>query len=315
MASEIQNNRHNVIKSTSVLTLTALIWGMGFVAQRSAMEHVGPFFFNGMRTALGALTIVIVLLISNLIERKKNGVTAPKPSALSPEVLKGGVLCGIALFLAGNLQQVGLVFTAAGKAGFLTALYIVLVPILGIFLKHKTHWNTWGSVLIAAAGLYCLSITENFSILIGDLVVIIGAFFWACHILVVDHYVAPLGHLDVMKLCICQFVVAGLLGLLCWPLFDKYFTAGVFRLSDLILVLPALLYAGVVSTGAGFTLQAIGQRYANPSAASIIMSLESVFSLIGGILILHEILTGKEILGCILMFAAVLLAQLPLKRK
>jgi drug/metabolite transporter (DMT)-like permease len=307
MKSKIQNNRHNVLKSTSILTLTAIIWGMGFVAQRSGMEYVGPFFFNGVRTLLGAVTLAVILLIS----RTDRTTTAKTKST----VLKGGIACGVVLFFAGNFQQVGLVFTTAGKAGFLTALYIILVPILGIFLKQKTHWNTWVSVLIAAVGLYFLSITAGFSIRIGDLVVILGAVCWAFHILVVDHFVTPLGHRDVMRMCLYQFMTAGLLGVLCCPLFDHFFTISPLSIANIISVLPAILYAGILSTGAGFTLQAIGQRYANPSAASIIMSLESVFSLIGGMLILHETMTGREFLGCILMFSAVLLAQFPFKRK
>jgi drug/metabolite transporter (DMT)-like permease len=226
--------------------------------------------------------------------------------------MKGGAVCGTVLFLAGNFQQVGMVVTSASKAGFLTALYIVLVPIVGIFLKHKTHWNTWVSVAIAAIGLYFLCITANLDIQGSDLIVLIGALFWAIHILVIDRYVPALSQSDVLKLCMFQFAVGGILSLICALFFDGFFAPEGLAWADIVQVLPALLYAGILSTGAGFTLQAVGQKYANPSAASIIMSLEAVFSVVGGFLILNESFTGRETLGCVLMFAAVILAQMPI---
>ncbi|MDR2156542.1 MAG: DMT family transporter [Clostridiales Family XIII bacterium] len=298
----------NTIKSTLALTLAAFIWGMGFVAQRSGMEYVGPFFFSGARMLLGAITIAGVTAAGGARTRGKTGIPFAR-------LVKGGVAAGGVLFLAGNFQQVGLVVTTASKAGFLTALYIVLVPILGMFLKHKTHWNTWVSVLIAAVGLYFLCITANLDISAGDFIVLIGALFWAVHILVINHCVQGLTQTEVMKLCVFQFMTSGILSLICALFFDGFFVSGTFDGADVLKVMPAILYAGVLSAGAGFTLQAVGQKYANPSAASIIMSLEAVFSVVGGFLILDERFTGREIFGCILMFAAVLLAQIPVANK
>jgi drug/metabolite transporter (DMT)-like permease len=337
---------NNTIKSTLILTLTAFVWGMGFVAQRSGMEYVGPFFFSGARMLLGAGTLSIILCLSGVRARGRDRVAmnggaqngdatdesgraenAPDggvsvspgaemsarraPKSGNARVLKGGVACGVILFAAGNFQQVGLVVTTASKAGFLTALYIVLVPILGLFLKHKTHWNTWVGVAIAALGLYFLCVTETLDIQSSDFIVLIGALFWAFHILVVDRCVRECSRTDVMKLCVFQFMTSGILSLICSALFDGFFVPEGFGAVDVVRVAPAILYAGILSTGAGFTLQAVGQKYANPSAASIIMSLEAVFSVVGGFLILHERFTGRETLGCVLMFAAVILAQAP----
>jgi drug/metabolite transporter (DMT)-like permease len=206
-----------------------------------------------------------------------------------------------------------LVFTTASKAGFLTALYIVLVPILGLIIRHKTHWNTWLSVTIAAVGLYFLCIKESFTMEIGDLAVLVGAFFWACHILVIDHFVVGLKQRDLLKLCALQFLVAAALALVAAPILDGFFAQGSFDLSALVDALPAILYTGILSTGVAFTLQAVGQQGLNPSAASIIMSLEAVFSLIFGMLLLGEMLTVREAIGCALMFAAVILSQMPVK--
>ncbi|MDR2355560.1 MAG: DMT family transporter [Clostridiales Family XIII bacterium] len=301
---------NNAIKSTSILTLTAMIWGFAFVAQRSGMEHVGPFFFNGVRTMLGALTLIVFLTIQSGARRGANGgKPAVFPRAERKTLLQGGLLCGLVLFAGSNFQQIGLVFTTASKAGFITTLYIILVPIFGIFLKHRTHWNTWVGVLLATVGLYCLCITESFSIDPGDLVILFGAAFWAIHILVIDRFVR---RTDAIRLSCVQFIVCGAFSLAVMPFADAHFmTAPTLSLESIVAVLPAILYTGVLSSGAGFTLQAVGQKYANPTAASIIMSTEAIFGVIGGFLLLGERFTGREMLGCVLMFAAVILAQLP----
>ncbi|MDR2611132.1 MAG: DMT family transporter [Clostridiales Family XIII bacterium] len=318
--TEKQIRRRNVALSSSILAFTAFLWGMGFVSQRAGMEHVGPFFFSGARMILGAAVIALTIVVMNTIQKARRGKPeaagehTAEPSqapATVRELLKGGMACGAILFFAGNSQQVGIVFTTASKAGFLTALYIVLVPILGIFLKHKTHWNTWVSVLIAAGGLYFLCITEGLHIKIGDLVILIGSIGWASHILVIDHFVSKFGQTDVIRLCALQFLFAGIFAFICAPFADPFFVKESLTAEALQAVMVSLLYAGIVSSGIGFTLQAVGQRYANPSAAAILMSLESVFAVIGGMLILHEKMSGREILGCGLMFLAVILAQLP----
>jgi drug/metabolite transporter (DMT)-like permease len=313
---------NNAIKSTSILMLSAMIWGFAFVAQRSGMEHVGPFFFNGVRTVLGALTLVVFILIRDGAKRAGRapsavsagagaggGKRAAFPAEERKTLLRGGLICGLVLFSGSNFQQIGLVFTTASKAGFITALYIVLVPIFGIFLKHRTHWNTWAGVLLAAAGLYCLCITESLSIAPGDSVILLGAGFWAMHILVIDRFVR---RTDAIRLSCVQFIVCGVLSLAVMPFADSHFmTMPALSLESVVAALPAILYTGVLSSGAGFTLQAVGQRYANPAAASVIMSTEAIFGVIGGFLLLGERFTVREMLGCVLMFAAVILAQLP----
>jgi drug/metabolite transporter (DMT)-like permease len=230
-------------------------------------------------------------------------------------LLASGLACGAVLFVAASLQQVGMVYTEASKAGFLTALYIVLVPILGIALRNKTHWNTWISVALAIVGLYFLSIADSLTIQPGDAALLVGALFWAGHILVIDRSVIGLSQTQVMKLCVVQFAVAAVLALLAAPFLDGMFSAGSFDFRAIADALPTVLYVGVLSTGVAFTLQAIGQQGLNPSAASIIMSMEAVFSVFGGMLLLQETMTGREILGCILMLAAVILSQLPVGRK
>jgi drug/metabolite transporter (DMT)-like permease len=300
-----------------VLLLTAFIWGIAFVAQRVGMEYIGPFLFAGLRFWLGALTLGIVLLFRTWFSAGPAAPITPTPFSPMPisKLIRAGVFCGFFLFAGGALQQVGLVYTSASKAGFLTALYIVLVPVLGIIIKHKTNWNTWVGVALAVAGLYFLSITENLTIQLGDVIVIIGAFFWAGHILTVDYFVGAISQREVLKLCIAQFVFAGTVAMLLAPLLDGFFVAQVFDLAALSAALVPILYAGVLSTGVAFTLQAIGQQGLPPAAAAIIMSLEAVFSVLGGVVLIHEVLSPRELVGCLLMFVAVILAQLPLNRK
>ncbi|MDR3294247.1 MAG: DMT family transporter, partial [Clostridiales Family XIII bacterium] len=266
---------NNTIKSTVLLTLTAMIWGLAFVAQRSSMDYIGPFFFNGVRSLLGALTLILFLYFSGLRTRAAKGHkgTVPlrdpgsaagvpvKPAFLTEEtktLLKGGGACGAILFAGSSFQQVGLVFTTASKAGFITALYIVLVPILGIFLKHKTHWNTWAGVLLAAFGLYCLCLTENLDIALGDLIVFSGAGFWALHILVIDHFVTRVG---AVRLSCVQFLVCGILSLIVSVAAVSSF-GGPLTPEIVLAARPAILDTGSLSSGGGFSLQAVGPKYA-----------------------------------------------------
>ncbi|MDR1292110.1 MAG: DMT family transporter [Clostridiales Family XIII bacterium] len=296
----------DTLKSAVALILSALIWGMGFVAQRYGTQFVGPLLFAGVRTLLAALTILLIIAITRKAPRRGTGW---KP------LIKGGVVYGIVLFFAQGFQQLGVVYTTASKAAFLTALYIVLVPIIGIFLKKRTHWNTWISVVIAAAGLYFLSITTSLTILPGDTLLLVSAFMWATHILVTDHYVAPLDQQGIYKLITIQFITCSALSLALAPFVDMKLVPIALTADAFIQVLPALLYFGCVSAGAGFTLQAIGQKHINPSAAGIILSLEAVFGAIGGALILGERLSSRELLGCALMLGAVILSQIPVARK
>jgi len=304
---------------------------MAFVAQRAGMDLIGPFLFMSLRMILGAATLSVVVLIQGRLQQNRairagnghkrqsgNGNSACEKSDKRAELrslLKAGLVIGLIVFVAGSLQQIGMVYTTASKAGFLTTLYIVLVPILGMTLRHKTHWNTWVSVLIAVVGLYFLSITDSFSIETGDLILLIAALFWACHILATDHYVVGLSQRNVMRLLIIQFVIAAVLSFICSLVFDRFFEHGQFSAVDFVSVLPLVLYVGILSTGLAFTFQAIGQQAISPSAASIIMSLEAVFSIIGGTIILHEVMSGRELIGCALMFAALILSQLTAGRQ
>lgn len=297
----------NTLKSTLILTLTAFIWGMAFVAQKQGMDHIGPFLFFASRSVIGAPALFLVLCLTSRFQNLR----------FSKKVIKGGIFCGCFLLTASLLQQIGIIVAPAGKAGFLTTLYIVLVPIAGIFLKKKTHWNTWVSVGVAAVGLYylCIKAGAGFTIEVWDLLIILSAFLWVGHILSVDHTVQGMPANEVLKMCVVQFAFCGIVGMAFTPLFDGFFVAEVFDGGAILKALVAILYCGLGSTAAGYTLQAIGQRHANPSAAAIIMSLESVFSVLGGFLLLNERLTVRELFGCALMFAAVVLAQIPERRR
>ena len=294
---------NNTVKSTFFLTMTALIWGMAFVAQKQGMAYVGPCLFQGIRTLLGAIALFLGLCV----------ISRFRSLAFSRRIVSGGLLCGVFLATASIVQQIGLTVVTAGKTGFLTALYIVLIPIIGIFLKKKAHWNTWASVAIATAGLYflCIKAGEGFSLQLWDGLVIISAFFFACHILCIDRVIEGMSANDVLKVCVVQFAFTGVVGLILAPFIDVYFVSDVFNMAKIQESALTILYCGLGSTAVGYTFQAIGQRYANPSAASIILSLESVFAVIGGFLLLHERMSGREIIGCAVMFAAVIIAQLP----
>ncbi|MDR1450028.1 MAG: DMT family transporter [Propionibacteriaceae bacterium] len=295
------------VKSSLVLASAALIWGFAFSAQRAGMEHIGPFLFNAVRCLLGAATVYAVLCLK---ERRLAPLRTAPGRLWSDPTIRGGLACGAVLFTAGNLQQIGLVFTTASKAGFLTALYIVLVPVFGLALRHRVQWTTWSGVGLSAVGLYLLSVTERLTVEPGDLIVLSSAAFWAVHILVIDHFVQ---RVDIFRMCCVQFAAAGVLSAAVFPLADRAFSdSSLAALPEALqAALPGLLFVGVLSSGIGFTAQAFGQLGAPPAVAAVIMSLEAVFATIGGFLLLHERLTVREGAGCALMFAAVLLAQAP----
>ncbi len=274
-----------------MLVLAALIWGTAFTAQRVGMDYAGPLSFNGVRCLIGAAVLVPVYLIF----RRSRPADGKK-------TLLAGLLCGLALFMATNLQQFGLVYTDAGKAGFITTFYIILVPILGIFLKKKTGAVTWLAVLIALCGLYFLCMKSGeVRIAPGDLLVLGCAFFFAVQILVIDRFVQEV---DGVLLCCIQFAVDGLLSLIAALILEKPDFGMLFK------GWVPLLYTGVLSCGVAYTLQIVGQKSLHPTVASLLMSLESSFAVLGGWLILHERLTGREFLGCGCMLAAVVLVQL-----
>lgn len=290
------------VKSVFILLLTAAIWGFAFVAQRLGMQHVGAFTFNGVRFALGSLSLLPVIYFfsrKSKIENSDNSAAEYQEADLKTTI-KSGLLAGSVLFIAASLQQVGLIYTTAGKAGFITSLYIVLVPILGIFLKQKTHFTTWIGALTAVVGLYLLSINESLTIEFGDFLEIIGAFFWAAHIQLIDRFVK---HVDALKLSSIQFAACSVLSLIVALLFEDI------SISGLSSALVPILYGGIMSAGVAYTLQAVGQKYAKPSHAAIALSMESVFAAIGGALLLAERLPARGYAGCALMLLGMLIAQ------
>jgi drug/metabolite transporter (DMT)-like permease len=283
------------IRGEWLMLLTAVIWGTGFVAQRQGMAFVGPFTFIAARFLLGGLALVPVLYLTKTLPLKLDH------NSRKPKWLPAALACGAALFTAASLQQFGLTTTTAGKAGFITALYIVIVPILGLLLKKKVRRVVWLAVIIATFGLYLLTITSGVAISQGDLTVLAGAFIWAVHILLIDHFSKKVPGL----LIACgQFLVTGVLGLIAALLFEEI------AFSALIAGGGTILYAGLVVVSLAYTLQVLGQKGVNPSIAALILSLESVFAVLSGSLILNERLTPREWLGCTMMLAAVVMTQL-----
>ena len=287
-------------KNGFLLFLTAFIWGTAFVAQSVGMDHLGPFGFNGIRSLIGGAALLPCIWILGRTDREHRKKEGWKT------LLAGGISCGLALFAASSLQQIGIQYTTAGKAGFITAFYIVLVPVAGIFLGKKTGWKVWTAVAMALAGLYFLCITESFRIGKGDVFVFAGAVIFAVHILVIDYF-AP--RTDGVKMSCIQFFVAGILSL--FPMAATETTT----LEGVWLSMGPLLYAGVLSCGVAYTLQIIGQKNMNPTIASLILSLESCISVLAGWVILGERLSVRERAGCALMFGAIILAQLPGKKE
>lgn len=281
-------------KSTFLLFLTAIIWGFAFVAQRVGAEFVGAFTFNGIRFLLGSLSLIPVIAI---FEREKFD------KSKFVRTLIPSIIAGVILFIASTLQQLGVEWTgSAGKAGFLTGLYIVLVPVIRFFMGKKTSILTFFGAMFALVGLFFLCMTgDEMSFGKGDIVLIIGAFFWAAHILVVDKYV---NNISPLKFSMMQFFICGFLSI-------------IFALSTETIELSAIksagipiLYGGLMSVGVAYTCQILGQKDADPTFASIVFSTESVFSAVGGAIILNEIMSGRGYLGCILIFIGIILSQL-----
>ena len=313
---ESDMKKNNQIRNSGLLMITSMIWGAAFVAQSMGMDYVGPATFLFARSVIGTLALVPVALVTGRIQKKKEeenqGLSndqdpviregAWKRSLRNPLLIRGGLICGFFLFAASIFQQVGIQYTTAGKAGFITALYIMIVPIIGIFLGKKNGIRVWIAMVMGIIGLYFLCIRESLSIGQGDILMVVCAFLFSVQILSVDYY-SP--KVDGIRLSMLEFF------------FESIF-AGVLmvmtetpRLADMKAAAGPILYAGLFSTGIGYTLQIIGQRDLNPAIASLIMSLESVFSLVFGFIILHESMTGRECVGCLIMFAAILVAQLP----
>lgn len=286
------------MQANLMLLVTAAIWGFAFVAQRVAMDHMGPFSFNAVRFLLG--TVSLLPLIWFFSRKKATATTAAKTSIW----LAGGV-AGAILFVAAALQQVGLLYTTAAKAGFITGLYMILVPFLGLFLRHVTGLNAWLGAMLALVGLYLLSINADFSMSRGDFLMFIGAIFWACHILWIDF----IGRrVNALQLSAVQFLACGLLSSL------AAFWQETLTLASVMLAWPAVLFASFISVGLAYTLQVVAQKKAKPTHAAIIMSMEAVFAAIGGVVFLDETLPMRGWIGCGLMMAGMLLSQIPLPK-
>lgn len=304
-------NKHQV-RQSCLLFLAAFIWGVAFVAQSNAMAYVEPFTFMAVRNYIGSFVLVIYLLIL-----KGMGAPAREPAkeaygrktpkwmlklGIDWYHLLGGMICGTFLCIAGNLQQIGIQYTSVGKTGFLTAVYIILVPILGIFLKKKAGIRVWLGVAIALAGLYLLCVTEKFTIVPADFMLLGCALVFAMQILAVDFFI---DRVDGVKLSCIQFFTCAVLSTIGMVIFEHP------SIPAMLQAWLPIMYAGVLSSGVAYTLQVVGQRDMNPTVASMILSLESVFSALAGWVLLKQVLSTKELLGCGLVFVAIILAQLP----
>lgn len=291
------------VRNSLLLLLTATIWGVAFVAQSVSMDYIGGFTFNAVRNLIGALTLLPVIKV---LDKTHSEAEKKRESSASGRktLLIGGICCGIMLCLASNFQQFGIKYTTVGKAGFITACYIIIVPIIGIFLKKKCSPFIWAAVVMALVGLYLLCITDGFSIGLGDILVLVCAFLFSLHILVIDYF-SPKA--DGVKLSCIQFLVCGILSMIPALILERP------QISSILTAWLPILYAGVMSCGVAYTLQVVGQKNVNPTVASLILSLESCISVLAGWVLLDQKLSIKELLGCVIMFAAIILAQLPEK--
>ncbi len=284
------------LKSDFILIITATIWGLAFVAQRIGMEYVGPFTFNGLRFALGSLSLLPVIFLTRKSTSLENNTG----------LMRSGTIAGIVLFFAISLQQVGLVYTTAGKAGFITGLYVVFVPIFAFLFKQgRTSTATWFGAILACIGMYLLSVTKNMDINKGDLLVLLSGICFAFHLIIIEKMT---NRFRTTWLSLFQCVVCSILSLIVAAIFET------FIISDILSVTIPLIYGGVFSVGIAYSLQIYGQKNSLASHAAIILSLEAVVATFGGWIILNEVLSGRGIFGCTLMFAGMLISQLFTKK-
>ena len=297
--------KHSFVRQNVLPVVAAMIWGSAFVAQSVAAPYVPPFAFNAIRSLIAAAVLSLVSLCFRRIELRMGGMLPPRDWR---SLLLGGVCTGIFLAIASNLQQAGLADTSAGKAGFITALYVVLVPVLGIFLRRRASGRTWVSVAIAVAGLYllCIRAGEGFHLQTSDIYLLLCALFFAGQIMSIDHFGT---RVDGIELSCVQFLVAGVISTVLSLLFETLDWAAVLRYAW------PILYCAIFSSCVAYTFQILAQQGSDPTVVTLLLSLESVFSVIAGAVILHDRLSGREYFGCVLMFAAVVLAQIPLKRR
>lgn len=292
------------IKSSLILLLTATIWGVAFVAQSVGMEYIGPFTFNAIRCVLGGLVLIPVILV---LKKKKETGAENQEKEDKKTLWAGGIACGVILCIASNLQQFGIMEASVGKSGFFTALYIVMIPVIGIFIGKRPGIKLWFCVALAVVGMYLLCMKDgSFAIERADIMLLLCALAFSFHILVVDYF-SP--KVDGVKMSCIQFFVCGVLSAV-----GMLFTETP-DISNIQAAWLPLLYAGLLSCGVGYTLQIVGQKGINPVIASLIMSLESVISALAGWVILGQVLSPKEILGCVLMFVAIIITQIPIGNK
>ena len=311
------------LRNTFFLFLTAMIWGAAFVAQSVSMDYIGPFTFICLRSVIGGLFLIPVIIVLDGIRKKSQNESADvvnsenilhieteekqRLSWKNKQLIEGGIVCGIFLFFANCFQQTGIQYTTVGKAGFITTFYIIIVPLIGLFFKKYCGILTWIGVVVALAGLYFLCITQKLTIQRGDALILCCSVLYAGQILAIDHY-NPF--VDGVKMSCIQFLTGGILGAVFMLLFEN---------PSIAMILSAagpILYTGIMSTGVGYTLRIVGQKGLNPTVAALILSLESVFSALSGYVFLHQVLTTRELIGCVLMFIAIVLAQLPdIRRK
>ena len=286
------------LKADTLLLLTAAIWGFAFVAQRVGMEHIGPFLFNAIRFALGSLSLLPLIYLGMGNGRSES--TPPIPISKGTRIA-GSLLAGSVLFGGASLQQIGIVYTTAGKAGFITGLYVILVPIIGLKWGRKASTGTWFGALLAVTGLYLLSVTETFTIDKGDFLVLMSAFMWAAHVLWIS-WLSP--RMNPLILASSQFAICSIFSLLAASALEPII------LGSILAAAVPILYGGLCSVGIAYTLQVVAQRDAHPAHASILLSMEGAFAVLGGWLILNETLSLRGLAGCGFMLAGMVLSQL-----
>ena len=284
--------KNKQIQSNLLLLVTAAIWGLAFVAQRVGMDYIGPFTFNAVRFLLGSISLIPVIRIF---------YTDKNDRKIDRTVLKYGIIAGSVLFAGSSLQQIGLIYTTAAKAGFITSLYIILVPIISIFIGQKTSKNIWIGAVIAVIGLYLLSVKEDLSIGFGDLLQLIGAFFWATHIILIGEFSSKVNPLRLSQI---QFATCSLFAFISALIFENI------EVTSIIKAYAPILYGGLLSVGVAYTLQVVAQKNAKAGPAAIAMSMEAVFAVIGGVLFLNESLDIRGYIGCGLMLIGMIVSQL-----
>ena len=292
----------DTLKNDFFLLLTAIIWGLAFTAQRAGMEFIGPFTFNGVRFLIGALSILPLIFLKNNNHLQNRNTETQKGSDnhTLKQLIIYGAAGGILLYMGASLQQIGMVYTSAGKAGFITGMYVIIVPILGIFFRHKAGWRRWAGALLSVTGLYFLSVKGSVEINTGDIFVLLSAFFWASHVIAISHF-SP--RVNALKLAFIQYLFCGILSL------GTAFILEDVQKSTLLLAWLPILYGSIFSVGIAYTLQVYAQKKVHPAHAAIILSLEGVFAVLGGWLILGESLGLKGLFGSVLMLGGMFVSQ------